>query len=122
MSVSPAVAKVAKGDGQGSVGALPAGSSWHSSPRGEVGPQELLSSAGSEVDSSTLAGGNEVMRVSVTAPGMSHCCCRTRDTGVLPALGHHFSSSENMMLVSNVGSQQHGGSGMGVPSSELMER
>uniref|UniRef100_A0A8C3RI01 Voltage-dependent R-type calcium channel subunit alpha n=1 Tax=Cyanoderma ruficeps TaxID=181631 RepID=A0A8C3RI01_9PASS len=98
-----------RGMAGGSVDALPAGPSWHSSPRGEAEPQELLSSAGSGVDSSPLAGGNEVMRVSVTAPGMSRCCCRTRGAGVLRALGHHSGSPGNMMSVSNVGCQQRGG-------------
>lgn len=46
-----------------------------------------MSGAGSVGDSSTLAGGNEVIGVSVTTLGMSHCCCGTQGTGVLSCLG-----------------------------------
>uniref|UniRef100_A0A8C9MFA3 Voltage-dependent R-type calcium channel subunit alpha n=1 Tax=Serinus canaria TaxID=9135 RepID=A0A8C9MFA3_SERCA len=39
VSALPAAAEVGKGDGQGSVDALPAGSSWHSSPRVKLDPR-----------------------------------------------------------------------------------
>lgn len=115
MSASPA-AKVAKGGGQGSVDASSAGSSWHSSPRGEAEPQELLSRAGSVVDSSSLAGGNDVMRVCVTALGVSHCCCRTRGPGVLFCLGAPLQLSREHDVCLKRGVSTAGGAG-----SELLE-
>lgn len=51
-----------------------------------------------------------MMRVSVTAPGMSHCCCRTRGPAVLSCLGAplQLSREHDVCVKQNMGGQAGG--------------